>query len=86
MFRPKNSIVKKIVPNAKGEIDLFYVMTSELIITQKKFQDSYDIDEITIKKTDYQNTLLTFLNKDNTYIGIRYNSKTNKYSGFKWPE
>jgi hypothetical protein len=96
MFLPKNSIVKKIVPNVKGDIDLFYVMTKELIITSKTFQDSYDNDGITIKKTDYANTLLTFPIKTNvisgagssanTYIGIRYNSKTNKYSGFQWPE
>ena len=96
MFRPQNSIVKKIVPNSKGEIDLFYVMTKEPIITQKTFQDSYDKDGIIIKKTDYANTLLTFPIKTNvisgagslanTYIGIRYNSKTNKYSGFQWPE
>jgi hypothetical protein len=96
MFQPQNSIIKKIVPNSKGEIDLFYVMTKEPIITQKTFQDSYDNDGITIKKTDYSNTLLTFPIKTNvisgagslanTYIGIRYNPKTNMYSSFQWPE
>lgn len=86
MFKSKDSVIRKIVAKNNGNIEITSIETKEPIITSEKIKELNVLDETKlIKKTDYENTLFAFLNKDDkTYNGIRYNPKTNKYTSFKW--
>lgn len=86
MFKSKDSVIRKIVAKNNGNIEITSIETKEPIITSEKIKKLNELDETKlIKKTDYENTLFAFLNKDDkTYNGIRYNPKTNKYTSFRW--
>ena len=86
MFKSKDSVIRKIVAKNNGNIEITSIETKEPVITSEKVKKLNELDETKlIKKTDYENTLFAFLNKDDkTYNGIRYNPKTNKYTSFRW--